>query len=146
VKDKNGVEQHISASAHFGIGKDGEIWQFVDTDHQANAQGGGNTDYFSVEHVGYAGDELTDSQIKALAWLFRYLSDRYGFPLQLADQPGQFGLGYHSMGSDWGHPQCPGRKIIDQRRQVVDIAREAAERVHLAELRSASTRPSLTRE
>jgi hypothetical protein len=146
VKDKFGVEQHVTASAHFGIAKDGEVWQFVDTDHQAHAQMGGNPDYFSVEHCGYPGDELTDAQIKALAWLFRYLSDRFGFPLQIADQPGQFGLGYHSMSKDWGHPQCPGRKIIDQRQQVVDIAREAAEQVHRAELNSARMRPSLTSE
>lgn len=134
VKTSRG-EERISASAHFGIGVDGTIWQFVDTDHMANAQGGGNPDYFSVEHVGYGGDELTESQVQALAWLFRYLSDLYSFPLSLANQPGQSGLGYHSMGADWGHPLCPGQKIIDQREQVVDLAQEAAERVHLAEMR-----------
>jgi hypothetical protein len=139
VKTKKG-DVHVSASAHFGIGKDGTIWQFVDTDHMAYAQMAGNPDYFSVEHVGYSGDELTDDQIRALAWLFRYLSDLYGFPLALADQPGDSGLGYHSMGAGWGHPDCPGQKIIDQRQQVVDLAREAAERVRAAEMRHERTR------
>jgi hypothetical protein len=114
----------IKASAHFAIGLDGTIWQFVDTDHMAYAQGLGNSDYFSVEHVGYAGHELTDDQINILAWLFRFLSDIYGFSLGLADQPGQSGLGYHSMGAGWGHPQCPGPAIIAQRQRVVDLANQ----------------------
>jgi hypothetical protein len=114
--------KRVQASAHFAIGLDGTIWQFVDTDHMAYAQMAGNSDYFSVEHVGFAGNELTEGQINALAWLFRFLSDIYNITIDLANQPGQSGLGYHSMGAGWGHPNCPGQKIIAQRQRVVDLA------------------------
>ena len=69
----------VKASAHFGIGLDGTIWQFVDTNYMAYAQMGGNADYLSVEHVGYAGNETPKPQINALAWLFGFLQDVYGF-------------------------------------------------------------------
>jgi hypothetical protein len=109
----------VKASAHFGIGLDGTIWQFVDTNYMAYAQMGGNADYLSVEHVGYAGNELTEPQINALAWLFGFLQDVYGFSAALANQPGKEGLGYHSMGAAWGHQHCPGPKIIAQRSDII---------------------------
>jgi len=121
IQTANGPKK-VTSSAHFGIGLDGTIWQFVDTDHMAYAQGPGNPDYLSVEHVGFAGNALADPQVNALAWLFRFLSDMYCFPIQSADAAGQSGLGYHSMGAGWGHPQCPGPAIIDQRQRVVELA------------------------
>jgi hypothetical protein len=108
------------SSAHFGNPKHGKLEQFVDTDNVAWAQGAGNYHWISVENEGKAGDSLTTSQIQNLAALMNWLHDNEGVPLQLADNPAAFGLGYHSMGGKpWGHPQCPGTRIVSQRLGIV---------------------------
>ena len=88
------------ASSHFGVGKDGHVDQFVDTDLRSWAQVAGNADYWSVETEGFATDLLTDPQVQAIADLYRWLQHlpTAQFDYQLAETPGQAGFGWHGMG------------------------------------------------
>jgi hypothetical protein len=111
------------ASSHFGNPKHGNLEQFVDTDDMAWTQKSGNHNWISVENEGKHGDPLTITQIENVARLMNWLSDQEGVPLQLADNPAGFGLGYHSMGGKaWGHRQCPGKPIIAQRGLILSVA------------------------
>jgi hypothetical protein len=115
-----------ASSAHFGNPKSGALEQFVDTDDQAWAQGAGNQLWISVENEGYSGNTLTPSQVDNLASLMVWLNQTEQVPLQLADNPAGFGLGYHAMGGvAWGdHQDCPGDPIIAQRLKIIDHANE----------------------
>lgn len=114
------------ASAHFGIGKDGHIDQFVDTHDAAWAEVAGNRHWISIEHEGFTGEALTEAQVAAdvrlIAWL-KGSEDGPGlnFPLQETDDVNRPGLGWHGMGgADWGgHTQCPGDPIKAQRPEIL---------------------------
>jgi hypothetical protein len=85
------------ASAHFRVSKEGEIWQFIDTDDRARAQGSGNSNWISIENIALPGEKLTDPQLDGVARILACLSVEAGVPLYLANAPGDSGLGYHSM-------------------------------------------------
>lgn len=114
------------ASSHFGIGKDGELRQWVDTADRAWAQAAGNRDWISVENEGVGGDTLTAAQITANARVLAWAHHEYGVPLQLAKSPSDRGLGYHAMGgAAWGgHTQCPGPRIVAQLPTIVARAKQ----------------------
>lgn len=77
------------ASAHFGIGKNGEIHQYVDINNVAWANGGVarpswpllidgvNPNYYtvSIEHEGQSGEQLTEAQYQATLALHRWLCE-----------------------------------------------------------------------
>jgi len=120
------------ASAHFGIGEDGTIIQWVDTAdvayHACNANWTGG---IGVEHETPAeGDVwrgLTDVQLSASARLLAWLNAEHGVPLVVTDDPQSPGLAYHSMNpgpcaSHWGLTGCPGDAIIAQRPEIVTQA------------------------
>ncbi|GAA2276223.1 hypothetical protein GCM10010145_39060 [Streptomyces ruber] len=113
------------ASSHFGTGKAGGLYQWVDTADRAWAQAAGNSSWLSVENEGQGGDTLTSAQLdrnaEVLAWAHRV----YGVPLQLAGGPSGYGLGYHAMGgSAWGgHTSCPGPRIVAQLPEIVARAK-----------------------
>lgn len=115
-------------SATWWISKSGLIEQYVDDALIAWAQMNGNRRYNSVEFEGWVTEPLTDAQIETGAQLYAYGVNKYNWPLQLAELPGQKGLGWHGMGGDaWGHPHCPGdtRKL-----QRMAIITRAAQLVH----------------
>jgi hypothetical protein len=113
-----------ASSAHFGNAVDGRLWQFLDTDHQAWAQGPGNPDWISIENEGHGGDELSDAQKRNIARLIVWMLETDSVPLQVANSPSEYGLGFHSMSAGWGHPMCPGSNIIRQRDAIVTLAGE----------------------
>lgn len=108
------------ASAHFGVGRDGRVFQWVSTEGRAWAQAAGNSNYVSIECEGHSGDALTDRQLAAVAGIVGWT----GIPLVKADHPGVGGLGWHGMGGPaWGaHPNCPGPRIIAQRDEILALA------------------------
>lgn len=114
------------ASSHFGTGKGGHLWQWVDTADRAWAQGAGNRQWLSVENEGKGGDALTDAQLDRCAQVLAWAHKTYGVPLQLATSPEGRGLGYHAMGgSAWGgHTSCPGTRIIAQLGEIVARAKK----------------------
>jgi hypothetical protein len=111
------------ASSTFWVAKGGALEQYVDADLTAWAQAAGNGQYNSVETEGFHGEALTDAQIQTLAKLYAWGRQVYGWPLQLADSPGQPGFGWHGMGGNqWGgHPDCPGVQRQAQRHQILAL-------------------------
>lgn len=89
-------------SAHFGVAKDGRIWQWVHTEDTAWANGvdnlpdttigwiadkvvkqgvNPNTLTVSIEHEGKPGDAVTQAQYEATVWLHKLLIAKYGIPV-----------------------------------------------------------------
>jgi hypothetical protein len=123
-------------SAHFGIGRHGEIWQFADTNDVTFAVdgvwGGDGVDnhWVSVENIAtitHKGknnslQELTDDQIRTLAVLLDWLHNNESVPYRLANSKADKGLGYHRMflKNPQSHP-CPGDKVIAQRQAILNL-------------------------
>lgn len=115
--------KEAKASSHFGNPKAGKLEQFVDTDDMAWTQKAGNPYWLSVENEGFHGNRLNDNQVNNIVRLLLALNKLEGISLTLADSPSGYGLGYHSMGGKaWGHPQCPGKPIIEQRQTILSLA------------------------
>ncbi|MFJ1789553.1 peptidoglycan-binding protein [Streptomyces anulatus] len=116
------------ASSHFGTGRNGALYQWVDTANRAWAQAGGNSSWLSIENEGRGGDSLTSAQMDRIAEVFAWVHKTYGVPLQVASSPSGRGLGYHAMGgSGWGgHTQCPGTRIVKQLPEIVARAKRLA--------------------
>jgi peptidoglycan hydrolase-like protein with peptidoglycan-binding domain len=112
------------ASSHFGTRKDGYAEQWVDTKDKAWAEMAGNANYISVENEGSPPDALTDGQVERVAEILQWAHRHYGVPLQLANAPGERGLGWHGMGGNaWGgHFDCPGDPIRAQFNRIIQIA------------------------
>ncbi|MFF8473875.1 N-acetylmuramoyl-L-alanine amidase [Streptomyces sp. NPDC015414] len=113
------------ASSHFGTGKAGALYQWVDTKDRAWAQASGNRTWISVENEGQGGDVLTDAQLQRVAEVLAWAHKVHGVPLQVASSPSGRGLGYHAMGgAAWGgHTSCPGTKIVAQLPEIVRRAK-----------------------
>ncbi|MEU9388679.1 peptidoglycan-binding protein [Streptomyces sp. NPDC048324] len=116
------------ASSHFGTGRSGQLYQWVDTSDRAWAQAGGNRTWLSIENEGRGGDALTDAQLNRCAEVLAWAHKTYGVPLQLTTSTTGRGLGYHGMGgSAWGgHTSCPGSKVIAQLGEIVKRAKALA--------------------
>jgi hypothetical protein len=116
-------------SSHFVKGKaDGEEAQIVDTDTTAWTQAAGNGHWLSIENAGFVPDKLTASQVEFAAQVLAKAHKVYGVPLQVTSSPDGRGLGHHSMGAPaWGHSQCPGSNIINQKPAIVARAKEIVE-------------------
>ena len=115
-----------AVSCHFQAGKDGTLYQYIDTSFTAWCQGDGNAQYLSIETEGQAGEPATPQQVQSIGELLAWLHTTHSIPLQLADKPGQHGFGWHGMGAangaNWGHALCPGVRK-DQRNAMLMIAR-----------------------
>ncbi|MFJ6137492.1 peptidoglycan-binding protein [Kitasatospora sp. NPDC092286] len=116
------------ASSHFGTGRDGQLWQWVDTRDRAWAQADGNRRWLSIENEGKGGNSLTDAQINRCAAVLVWAHQVHGVPIQLTASTGGRGLGWHGMGgAAWGgHDQCPGAKILAQLPEIVRRAQTLA--------------------
>lgn len=112
------------ASAHFGVNKKGEVWQFIDTSNRAWSVDGDTIDgkWASIENIAVPGDELTAEQMDVCANLLKWLNQQHSVPLTLARTKGSRGLGYHALFGK-GHPDCPGKLVIDQLGEIVALAK-----------------------
>jgi len=113
------------ASAHFGVGKDGRIYQWVDTRDKAWHCAAGNANWIGIEHEGHSGDTLTAAQLAATARIVAWAHKTHGVPLQATDSTGGRGIGWHGMGgAAWGgHYDCPGNPIKNQRAAIIAAAK-----------------------
>lgn len=105
-------------SSHFGIGYDGTIYQWVDTDDVAYHACQANwTGWIGIENESATNNvdgPPTDAQIAAMGRIIAWL----GIPAVPATSPSSGGVGYHrQFGGDcsvaWGQTSCPGRGFID---------------------------------
>lgn len=120
------------ASAHFGIGFDGRIVQWVDTDDVAYHACAANwAGWVGIENESAADGDLfqplTPEQINANAQILRWLNAVEGVPIQVTDDPGTQGVAYHSMvpgdcSNAWGRTGCPGDAIVADRHTIVEVA------------------------
>ena len=113
-------------SAHFGVGKDGRIRQWVDTADRAWANAGANPYSISIENEGQVGDALTAAQVESNAHIVAWASKAHDIPIQVNNSTGGSGLSYHRMAAAWslGGTACPGDRIIAQRPAIVARARQ----------------------
>jgi hypothetical protein len=112
------------ASSTWWVSKSGVIEQYVDSDIQAWAQSQGNATFNSVETEGYDSDYLTDAQVEALARVYVWGNDEYGWPFHLSKTTTDKGFAWHGLGgASWGnHPSCPGDKRKSQMSAVIQLA------------------------
>jgi murein L,D-transpeptidase YcbB/YkuD len=102
-------------SAHFCIGKDGQVHQYVDTDQVAYAEMAWNDKSISIEHSGHSGDSLTPAQLASLKGLLTWINMNYKIPLVRTKNGHGFSgiIGHGELGVDGGnHPNCPGKNIL----------------------------------
>src|SRR3990167_9966631 len=73
------------ASAHFGIGSDGRIWQWVALGDTAYHCGNFQANMLSVgiEHEATPGLPPSEALYRSSAWLHRHLSEQYGIRLEV---------------------------------------------------------------
>lgn len=117
-------------SAHFGIGKSGEVIQWVDTADVAWHAMAANHESIGVEHEGDTGQQLTPAQLEADSRLLAWAHKHHPIPLRLAHHPVLgAGLAYHALGGEaWGgHLQCPGAPIVAQLPLILKNARHPHE-------------------
>ena len=118
------------ASSTWWAGKGGARRQYCNPDTDKFwAQAAGNSLYHSIETEGYPSEPLTAAQIESVAQALAFGHVRYGWPLRLANKPGEPGLGWHGMGgAAWGgHTGCPGTTRKNQRTQILARAKELVE-------------------
>ena len=103
-------------SAHFGVGKNGEIHQYVDINDIARHAGivknpswpllieGVNPNYYTIgiEHEGYPGDEFTEAQFQATLALHKWLIALYKLPVSENTIIGHYRINSVDKGN------CPG--------------------------------------
>jgi hypothetical protein len=137
--------------SHFGVGGDGTVRQWQDTDYTADANAGGNHRIISIETADYgepafgkwdtANSALvpawTDAQVRALAEITAACCEAYTIPLALVPDslPTRRGIAYHRQGIDpwrvaggelWSSARgkaCPGNRRIAQVPAVIELAR-----------------------
>lgn len=110
--------------SHFGVQTDGKLGQFIDTKYHDWAEEW-STKYISIECAASPGDSLTVQQLYTVATLYAWLYEEHSVTFDLANKPGDAGLGYHSMGKT-GHTSCPGPNVIAQRPSILSIAQVMA--------------------
>lgn len=103
-------------SCHFGVGKNGEIHQYVDLKNHAWGNGavnspdwpllipGVNPNYYtvSIEHEGYSGDVMPEAQYQATLALHRWLISELGIPVSRDNIIGHYRI------DSINRAKCPG--------------------------------------
>lgn len=113
-------QKTAEVSAHFGVGKDGRLVQWVDTADKAWAEEAGNSLWWSAECEGLDTEPHTPAQIDTLAHLLVWLHGLSPFPLQVTDDPNGQGVTSHRCGGiAWGNHSCPGDQRHHQRGEIV---------------------------
>jgi len=118
------------ASAHFGVSRSGNVWQWVDTDDTAWHAFDANTYSIGVEHAGFPSEPLTDLQIKASGRLYAWAHQQYpDIDLWINKRVQGSGISYHEAYPQWnldGH-SCPGHIIEGQIHDILDAAKESSQ-------------------
>ena len=111
---------------NFQVFRDGSIVQFLPIDWQPWCQIDGNFNYAAIETGGDPDQPLTAAQLHAVAYIVDHYHAHMGMPLQIANAPGQRGIGTHEMGGEsWGGHSCPGTIRAAQRDTVIQLVKES---------------------
>ena len=133
--------------SHFGVGHDGTVYQWQDTNRQADANLDGNDRVISIETADrgpgfsdWSGSNVPawlPAQLEAIAQIVAWACKTYDIPCALIPDSGKSrrGVGYHRQGIDpwrcstcerWSASNgkvCPGDRRIAQIPQVIERAR-----------------------
>lgn len=110
-------------SAHFSVGANGILEQYVDTHQEAYAEMAYNGRAISIEHTGYSGDHLTDAQLATDARLFEWIKKTHRIPFtwRIDAFHGAGYVGHGELGLAGGnHLDCPGVPIKDDVRNLLN--------------------------
>jgi hypothetical protein len=138
-----GTEAHFGVGGKWGpdvhAGLDGVVYQWQDTDRQADANADGNHRIISIETADNAAADGADiaawtpAQVESIAQVTAWCCRRYTIPATLVpdSRPGRRGVAYHRQGIDpwrvsggerWSvarGKECPGDRRIEQLQDVV---------------------------
>jgi N-acetyl-anhydromuramyl-L-alanine amidase AmpD len=127
-------------SAHYGVARDGRVYQWVKEEDTAWANGivnhpqtaiswiadkvvnqGIDANYFtvSIEHEGYTGKAFSETQYQATLWLHRQIIARHGVQVDRQHLNGHFEI------DSINRPNCPG-SAFPWDRLMKDLAASAA--------------------
>jgi N-acetylmuramoyl-L-alanine amidase-like protein len=159
-----GIEAHFGVGGPWeGVQYDGVVYQWRDTEEQADANYHANDFAVSIETSdgGQAERSWTTRQVRALVELGRWLRDTHAIPPRICRTPTDSGFGWHAM---WGAPSawtpargktCPGATriaqlkaevlpaiIADQAKEEPDVTEEQARQ--LKAIHDALTVPGTT--
>ena len=98
-------------SAHFSIGEDGQLFQFVDTHEEAFAEMAFNGRAISIETLGYSGTPLTKYQEETATRLIEWIHTAHKIPYmwRLSPYKGPGHVSHGELGVAGGdHLSCPG--------------------------------------
>lgn len=141
----------VGTESHFGVGENGEIYQWVDTAYTADANYLGSGHVISIETADYGGsfgrwntngDNVpywNAKQIVSIVKILQWVHETHGIPLVATKSVTEKGVGYHALGvpnnglpsslrgtkyqwSKYPGKVCPGRKRISQVPEVVRLA------------------------
>ena len=107
--------------SHTHVRKDGHLYQYRDTDFEADANWHANPFAFSVETQGYADGVWTADQLATIKRLMLWSVPNLGIPLVKPTRWDGSGWGYHTMFDQW-HPEaksCPGMQRIEQYNDIL---------------------------
>lgn len=111
-------------SSHFGVGRAGQVYQWVDLNRVAWAQAAYNDSAISIEHEGDSGESLTTAQLVASLELIAWICEQYPhIPHRGSPGPRYPGVLTHaSLGIPGGdHPYCPGAPIAHQVQSMLGV-------------------------
>lgn len=113
----NGPSDGIES--HFHGAKDGTIFQYRDTNWQADANYKANPFAISIETQGFGPGEWTPQQIQSIKKLLLWIHKTHDVPLRKADRWNGSGIGYHIQFGSPGYwtnvaKSCPGPQRIKQ--------------------------------
>ena len=110
--------------SHFHVAKDGTIFQYRDTDYEADANYKANPFAVSIETQGLGHEEWTAKQLQSIKALLLWLKRTHNIPLQKCPAWDGSGVGYHIQFGSPGYwtnvvKGCPGPKRIAQFENVL---------------------------
>jgi hypothetical protein len=104
--------------AHFGVAKDGRVWQWRDTSRQADSQFKGNSYCISIETEDKKQPETrwTDIQFERLVELITWIGEQHAIPFRIVNTTEERGIGFHRQFPEWliEPKSCPGDTRLDQ--------------------------------
>jgi hypothetical protein len=106
--------------SHFHISKSGHLYQYRDTDWEADANYRANPFGISIETQGTGYEEWTEAQIVKIVRLLKWLNTTHQIPLRLCDTWDGAGVGWHIQFGSPG-PWTPSSKICPGPKRITQI-------------------------
>lgn len=158
------------ASSHFHVDFDGNVEQYLGTDHVSWANRDGNPRSVTIETQGKGTEPWTERQIKALVDLVDWICATHDIPVRIMEnsQTSTSGIGWHRIGIDGNFPTsgllrgrnargggeawsgfgktCPGDDRILQVPRIINMieAKRKAESGSVSEEKTTVSKPSTT--